>query len=80
MDISRSKPISFSNLDVDTKDGVVTSTELRSNFKELAAVLRQTMRPMVITIEGKSGGVLLAPELWEQVKKRIKQAEDASTD
>lgn len=56
------------NLDIDAATGVVNSTDLRTRYKELVTQLRDTERPMLVVVDGKPSAVMLAPQLFEQIK------------
>lgn len=62
------KQIKGINLDVDVRNGVVTATDLRVNYKALAQKARTTGRPILITAEGTPSGILISPELLERIK------------
>lgn len=56
------------NLDIDAASGVVNSTDLRTRYKELVTQLKDTERPLLVVVDGRPSAVMLAPQLFEQIK------------
>lgn len=56
------------NLDIDVEQGMVTSTELKISVKAVQDRLNETLRPMVVTVDGKTGFVAMSPKLFEMIK------------
>ncbi|MGB0715696.1 MAG: type II toxin-antitoxin system Phd/YefM family antitoxin [Phycisphaerae bacterium] len=53
-----------------------TSTELQANLKADLRHVRETGRPMFITEQGQTAGVLLSPSVYSDMEEKAKFADD----
>ena len=53
------------------KNDIESISHVKSNFNKILDQLKSTQRPLVITQNGKSAGVLLDVESWEFILKKI---------
>jgi prevent-host-death family protein len=56
---------------ISLKDDINSISYVKSNFSDVLKDLKRKQRPLVITQNGKSSGVLLDIETWENLQKKI---------
>lgn len=60
---------------MDITNDIIPLTDFKRQTKEVSEHLRQTGRPMVLTVNGKASLVVLEAEAWQQMQDRIDRLE-----
>ena len=56
---------------ISLKNNINPVSYVKSHFSEVLCEIRESQQPMVITQNGKSSGILLDIETWEQLQRRL---------
>lgn len=60
---------------MDITNDIIPLTDFKRQTKEVSEHLRETGRPMVLTVNGKASLVVLEAEAWQQIQDRIDRLE-----